>query len=885
MGEVYRARDTKLGRDVALKILPKALAHDPERLARFRREAQVLASLNHPNIATLHGLEDSGATPALVMELVDGEDLSVLIAKGHVTPEPESVSSRTREGNARQARGGGAPRGLRIDEALAIARQIGAALDAAHDRGIVHRDLKPANVKVKTDATVKVLDFGLAKALGPLDAAEDDAASTVTSPAVTGRNMILGTAAYMAPEQARGQRVDKRADIWAFGCVLYEMVTGRRAFPGDNVTDTIASVIKDRPDFSRVPAPFQRLIPRCLEKDPKRRLRDIADAWELLDEPAAQPGQRAVAPARRSLWMAAAVLSAVLGAGFAWFLKPEATPQRAVSRFAHALANDQSPGQRLAVSPDGRYVAYSANDQVYVRSLDELVARPVPGTAIGASMPFFSPDSEWIAFFSQDRLMKVRVAGGTPIALTQASPAAGGSWGADNRILFVDAAAIRRIPAAGGQPELLVQAKADEIFVDPVMLPDGRTLLYVLASRTGDSLEARWDNARVVAAAPGQPPKLLVQNGSGARYVRSGHLLYVFRDALFAVPFDVTRLERTGDAVAVVDNLTRLSPSPATFSVSDNGTLAIVPEHHYPRRLVWVDRQGQEEVVPAEPLSYANPRLSPDGTKVAVTTRDGGYDVWVWDFARRSLTQLTSDASPNYTAAWLPDSKRLMYPVWTSTRNEVHVRSADGSGQTEILEDLTTPTTVRTYPVSMARDGSLAFTRYRPAPIGLATIAGTGVWPGKRGTPATVLETPRNDRNPRVSPDGRWIAFDSDRTGRTEIYVSPFPDVKSGAQQVTTSGGVMPVWSHDQKHLYYWTVAGGTVTIMETPLEAGPSFSWGQARPAVRGLFERPTSDAQFDVWNDRFLVLKTFERGGTSPTIVIVQNWFEELKQRAPAR
>ena len=682
MGEVYRARDTKLGRDVALKILPEALTHDPERHVRFRREAQVLASLNHPHIATLHGLEDSGVVPALVMELVDGEDLSVLIAKGHVTPEPESVSSRARESNARQARGGGASRGLSIDAALAIARQIGAALDAAHERGIVHRDLKPANVKVKDDGTVKVLDFGLAKALDPLDAPRDDAASTMTSPAVTGRNVILGTAAYMSPEQARGQRVDKRADIWAFGCVLYEMVTGRRAFPGDNVTDTIASVIKDRPDFTPVPAPFQRLIQRCLEKDPKRRLRDIADAWELLDEPVGPASQNSAPTSHRSFWMAAAVLSAVLGAAFAWLLKPEATPPRVVSRFAHTLGNDQSPGQRLAVSPDGRYVAYSANDQIYFRSLDDLVARPVAGTAIGASMPFFSPDSQWIAFFSKGRLMKVRVTGGTPTTLTQASPVAGGSWGTDNKILFVDGAAIRRIPAEGGQPELLVQAKAEEIFGDPVMLPDGRTLLYVLAS-TADSLEARWDNARVVAAEPGQPPKLIVQNGSGARYARSGHLLYVLRNALFAVPFDVTRLEKTGDAVAVVDGLTRLSPSPASFSVSDNGTLTFVPEHRYPRRLVWVDRQGQEEIVPAEPLTYANPRISPDGTKIAVTTRDGGYDVWVWDFARRSLTQLTSDASPNYTAAWLPDSKRLIYPVWTSTRNEVHVRSADGSGQSE----------------------------------------------------------------------------------------------------------------------------------------------------------------------------------------------------------
>ena len=857
MGEVYRARDTKLGRDVALKTLPGTFAQDPERLARFRREAHLLAALNHPHIATLHGLEDSGPVPALVMELVDGDTLAERIAGGP----------------------------LAVEDALAIARQIGAALDAAHELGIVHRDLKPANVKVRADGTVKVLDFGLAKALDPIEAPDGTVAlSTVTSPAVTGREVLLGTAAYMAPEQARGQRVDKRADIWAFGCVLYEMVTGQRAFPGDNVTDTIASVIKDRPDLSRVPEPIQRLVRRCLEKDPKRRLRDIADAWELLESTDPLLRQNAAPAPRRSVWIAAAVLLAALGAGLAWSLKPAATPALVVSRFAHAIGDEQNLGPRLAVSRDGRHVTFTANGQIHVRTLDDLVAKPVPITGIGtgSAMPFFSPDGEWIAFFTEGRLMKVRATGGTPTTLTQASATYGASWGADNKIVFVHERAIRRIPGEGGAAEVLVEAKDNEILSDPVMLPDGKTLLYGVAS-TSDSAETRWDTARIMATQPGNPPKLLVQNGASACYVQSRHLLYVLRNTLFALPFDIQRLEKTGDPVAVVEGVRRERQwSVASYSVSDSGTLTFVPVTRSPRRLVWVDRQGREEIVGLEPQTYANPRISPDGSKVALISRDGGFDVWVWDFSRRALTQLTSDPSPNYTAAWLPDSKRLAFPYWTDTANQVHVQSADGSGQPQILEELTTPPTIRTYPVSVSVAGELAFTRYGGFPI----VGHTGVISlGKRGGTVTLRQNQRTDRNPTVSPNGRWMSFESDRTGRYEIYVSPFPDVHGGAQQVTTGGGTMPVWSRDQKHLYYWTVDGGTVTVMEVPVAVEGAFTWGEAKPLLRGSFERPTQDTQYDVWNGRFLLLKAVESRESSPAIVIVQNWFEELKQRAPTQ
>ena len=668
MGQVYRATDTRLNRDVAVKVLPDSFANDGDRLARFTREAQTLASLNHPNIAHIHGLEESGGVRALVMELVEGEDLSQHIARGAIP----------------------------IAEALPIAKQIAEALEAAHEQGIIHRDLKPANIRIRDDGTVKVLDFGLARALDPSARPSPSVSRspTITSPAMTQAGMILGTAAYMAPEQARGKPVDKRADIWAFGCVLYKMVTGARPFRGDDVTDTIASVVKDQPDFSRVPRPVERLIRRCLEKDPKRRLRDVGDAWDLL-EGSAPAVARPAATAPRLLWIGAVALAAAAGAATVWLLESEPTVSPTVNRFAHGLGELQNLGTRLAISRDGRRIAYTANGQIYLRVLDDLVARPVPGTAVSAApaSPFFSPDGESIAFFAQGRLLKVPVAGGTPVPLGNANANGGGSWGADGTIVFVQSGSIWRISAEGGAPELLVRAGEDELLADPFMLPGGRTLLYGVAS-VATSAETRWDDARIMVLPTGGTPKLIAQGGASARFVSTGHLVFAVRNSLWAMPFDATRLEKTGDAVSVVDNLGRLrQTSAAAYSVSDNGTLTFVPANQYERQLVWVDRQGREEVIAAELRSYANPRLSPDGSKVALTTRDGGYDVWVWDLARRSLIQLTSDPSPNYTAAWLPDSKRLAFPVWTDASNEVHVRSADGSGQPDILAELTTPPT------------------------------------------------------------------------------------------------------------------------------------------------------------------------------------------------
>ena len=712
MGEVYRASDTKLKRQVALRILPPALAADADRLARFQREAEVLASLNHPNIAHIHGLEESGGTTALVMELVEGEDLSQHIARGAVP----------------------------LAEALPIAKQIAEALEAAHEQGIVHRDLKPANIKVRDDGTVKVLDFGLARALDPPAGPPTGVSmSTITTPAMTQAGMILGTAAYMAPEQARGHRVDQRADIWAFGCVFYEMVTGARPFGGDNVTDTIASVVKDQPDFSRVPPPVGRLIRRCLEKDPKRRLRSVGDAWDLLDEPSTHPAARPAGPVPRLLWIGALALAVAAGAATVWLLQFKTTVGPAVSRFAHALGTDQNLGKRLDISRDGRRIAYAANGQVYVRVLDDLVARPVPGTAIGTgpTSPFFSPDGDSIAFFAQGSLMKVPVAGGTPVALGSASSIAGGSWGGDGTIVFVQSGSIWRISAEGGAPELLVRAAEDELLGDPFMLPDGRTLVYGVAS-TAIAAETRWDRARIMGLTRGGTPKLLVQDGFNARYVATGHLLFVLRNSLFAMPFDASRLEKTGEAALVVDTVDRRRQwSEAAYSVSDNGTLIFVPTNQYARELVWVDRQGREDVIAAEPTQLRQPAhlarwVEGCGDDARCRLRRVGLGP-VSSFPHsahlRSLAELHGGVAAGQQAACVSCVDR------TPSTRFMFDRRTDQGGR-KFSRSSTTPPTTRTYPVSVSAEGVLAFTRYGSPPIG--NVGAMSLV--QRGVGPTVLE-------------------------------------------------------------------------------------------------------------------------------------------------
>jgi eukaryotic-like serine/threonine-protein kinase len=563
MGEVYRARDTRLKRDAALKILPESFATDPDRLARFQREAQVLASLNHPNIAHVYGLEQSDGIQALVMELVEGPTLADRIAQG---PIP-------------------------VDEALPIAKQIAEALEAAHEQGIIHRDLKPANIKVRSDGTVKVLDFGLAKALEPVSVANLNATAspTITSPAMmTGVGMLLGTAAYMSPEQARGKTVDKRSDIWAFGCVLYEMLTGRRAFGGEDVTETLAAVVKSEPAWDAVPdtvSPSVRtFLYRCLQKNVKQRLHDIADMRMALEGAFETAGRQSV-PVAQPVWQrmlpfAVTAMLAILATGLAaWFLWPSTEPPL-VSRFDVVLPQGEqfrSTGRTvMAISPDGRQFVYNATGGLYLRTMGELPARLIPGTEELLTNPTFSPDGQSVAYFQDAQLKRIAISGGAPVVICAATNPFGVSWEADNSILFGQADGIMRVSANGGTPELAIRAEKGEQVHGPQMLPDGESVLFSVTRATS---QARWGQADIVVQSlrTGQRTMML-KGGSDARYVPTGHLIYALEDGLFAVAFDANRREVQGGPVSIVEGVRRsaaaaVNTGAANYGISSQGTL------------------------------------------------------------------------------------------------------------------------------------------------------------------------------------------------------------------------------------------------------------------------------------------------------------------------
>ena len=686
MGEVYRATDTRLKRDVAVKVLPAALAGDPDRLARFQREAEVLASLNHPNIGGIHGVEESGGVTALVLELVEGPTLADRIAQGAIP----------------------------IDEALPIARQIAEAMEAAHEHGIIHRDLKPANIKVRDDGTVKVLDFGLAKAMEPAVSSPTVSQSpTITSPAMTQLGVILGTAAYMAPEQARGKPVDKRADIWAFGCVLYEMLTGRRAFAGDDVSDVLAAVLAREPDWTLLPRGFSPQLvsfeKRCLHKDRKQRVGD-AQSLRLALEGAFDTGvaeatqsRAMVQPAwRRALPAAAGLVGVALLIGVtAWMLWPTMEPH-AVNRFEHVLPADQDfqgAGRRvIALSRDGRRVVYNTARGLYLRSMDSLEARAISGPGELVVNPFFSPDGESVGYFLRSgALQRISIGGGAAIPICAAVAPFGVSWEPDNTILFGQTTGIMRVPASGGTPELVIAARAGEQVDGPQLLPDGDSVLFSVTMANAGI--RRWDLAQIVVQSISRGErKVLLSGGSDARYVPTGHLVYALGDALLAVPFDVSRLEVGGGSVSVVQGVTRsgnpsLTTATAHYGISDGGTLVYARGGLLGRpagplsTLVWVDRKGREEPLGAEPKRYVYPRLSPDGMRVALEVREEEQDIWVWDVRRKTMSRLTVDPQLDALPVWTPDGKRL---VWTSQRAgplNLYWQAADGTGPVDRLTE------------------------------------------------------------------------------------------------------------------------------------------------------------------------------------------------------
>ena len=774
MGEVYQARDTKLDRDVALKVLPEAFTSDPDRLARFEREAKVLASLNHPNIGTIYGLEEAAGVKALVLELVEGPTLADRIARG---PIP-------------------------IDEALPIAKQIAEALEAAHEAGVIHRDLKPANIKVREDGTVKVLDFGLAKALETAPEGDPSQSPTLTA-AATQMGVIMGTAAYMSPEQARGKPVDKRSDVWAFGVVLLEMLTGRKVFVGEDVSMTLSNVLQREPDWSHLPSDMSPslsvFLNRCLEKDRKQRVPDIA-AMRLALEGAFETtvgvsSEQVVPSSPVAVWqrpvpllLAGLVLSALTAVGV-WSVTRPAAPR--VARFSIPLAADQTFGagrRAVTISPDGSQVVYIADGSLWLRPVDQLQAVQVRGTEEGAVGPFFSADGQSVGFWAippNNQLKRVAVTGGAPVTVADmAVPPLGASWGADELIVYGQPDGIMQVPGAGGTPELLIPADEGETMHGPQMLPGGEWVLFTVRS-TNQS----WNEAQIVVQSVTTGARtVLIDGGRDGSYVPTGHLVYGLNNVLFAAPFDVDSREITGGSVPLVEGVSAVveGGGAVQFSVSTNGSLVYLPGSAGggdETLLTWLDRDGGEETIPAPPRTYGRPRVSPDGTRVAVDITDGdSRDIWIWDLGREALTQFTFDEGQDNYALWTPDSTRLLF---TSSREGggLFWKAADGTGPVERLKD------GLARPYAWTADSRLLFQQDRD--IGVLSVEGE---PG--------VEMLLDAAEPALSPDGRWLAYISNETGTPLIYVTPFPNVDDGLWNVSLDVGVNPVWSPDGRELF-----------------------------------------------------------------------------------
>ena len=881
MGEVYRAQDTKLDRAVAIKILPEAFAADTERIARFQREAKTLASLNHSNIAHIHGLEESNGVRALVMELVEGEDLAQRIARGAIP----------------------------VAEALPMAKQMADALEAAHEQGIIHRDLKPANIKVRRDGTVKVLDFGLAKAMEPAFAqsawagqADASMSPTITSPAMTQAGMILGTAAYMSPEQARGEPVDKRADIWAFGCVLYEMLTGQRAFDGQGVSETLARVIEREPDWAKLPAALspalRTYIRRCLQKDPRQRVQAIGDVRLALEGAFETAVPQTAAPAVVSDWRRVALVgvAAIIASGaiigtLVWVAMRPAPPR--VSRLqltpAGAAALTINWNERdLAITPDGSRLIYVGNQgtQIFVRALDALA--PVAVFTGSVSGLFVSPDGQWIGFRDGlGVLKKVAVAGGPAVTLATIDTAgsSGATWGPDDTIIVatnsVDTG-LQRVSAAGGPPTVLTrpdraQGEADHFW--PEMLPGGRAVLFTITSLTGG-----LDAAQVaVLDLQTGARRILVRGGSHAHYVSSGHLVYAAAGTLRAVPFDLAGLETRGTPVTVVPDVVTTIRGGVNAVVAGDGTLAYVlgTVEGTPRTLVWVDRQDHETPIPAPPRPYLLPALSPDNTRVAVFANDQQRDLWLWDLRRTTLTRLTFTPGVDVVQVWTPDSRRLIFTSERAGVRNLFWQAADGAGAVERLTE--SPDTQ--YPTGVSPDGRwLIFTDESPTTVNdVMMIELEGA---RRVTP--LVQSPFAERNGIISPDGRWLAYEANDSGRYQIYVRPFPDVNSGRWQVSTTGGTRPIWARSGQELVY---VSPTSALMGVGVARGPS--WAATTPTLvvkEGYFTNLNWwGRSYDISPDgqRFLMIKEGGADGTAApvSIIVVQHWVEELKRLVPTK
>jgi eukaryotic-like serine/threonine-protein kinase len=860
MGEVYRARDSRLGREVAIKVLPEGVASDPERLARFDREARALASLSHPNVGAIHGAEEADGIRFLVLELIPGDTLGDRIRRG----------------------------ALKLDEALRLACQIAAAVEAAHERGIVHRDLKPANVKVTPQGQVKVLDFGLARMLAP--AGESGAAIAAVVDHETQHGAILGTPAYMSPEQARGQSADKRSDVWAFGCLLYEMLTGRKAFLGDTVTDVMAGVLSRDPDWRALPAgtpgAVRRLLAHCLRRDREHRLHDIADARiEMEDVLAAlqagtpEPEGAALMSRRRALALAgggAAAGALLSGAGVYWTMRPRAAgprPRLNIATPAEAPIPDAGAGaSAMALSPDGQTLAFIGYESgsittLWVRSLVAPRARLVPGTE-GAVHPFFSPDGKWLGFFSNGMLRRTHVDTGEPQGIAQAGRVRGAAWGDDGNVVYASfSGPLMIVDTIGGRPRPLttVEAGSQDAHRWPDVLPGGQGVLFTVMKTT---------EARAIAVVPmsGGAPRVLVEEGVTPRYVRGGYLTFARKGTLMAVPFDARTLRLGGTPVPVLDDVHMADKGSggAHYAVSRSGSLAYVAGYPRPpeRTLVWVDRKGNVQPLAQRRDAYSQPRLSPDGRRLAVAIYGDSEDLWTYDLARETWARLTFEGG-TIGVVWSPDGQQIAFASNRKGAWQVYVVSADGGPARQI----TTGQEWR-YPSGFSPDGRLlACVQHsnQDVEVVIARVDGSGP-PVPLGTGA------RNESYPVFSPDGRWIAYSADMGNGNRVFVGEAGGGRRWA--VSTGEGREPMWSRDGRQVYF---RQGTQFFV-ADVQPGPQFAASRPRP----LFQVPlavesTSLANYDVAPDgsRFVAVQASPKKEPAREVVYVPDWADELREK----
>jgi len=894
MGEVYLAEDTNLKHQVAIKVLPQEFALDKERLARFEREARVLASLNHPNIATIHGLEKADGQQLLVMELVEGETLTERIQKGS----------------------------LSLEETLDVCGKLAEGLESAHEKGIIHRDLKPGNIKITPDGVIKILDFGLAK----VHQEEPDAIDLSKSPTLTDRmtrpGVILGTAAYMSPEQARSRPIDKRTDIWAFGCVLYECLTGQMAFPGETFSDTLAHILKGEPDWSKLPLntppSIKALLRRCLQKDPRSRLRDIGDARIEIDE-SSSPSFEEVVAIKRSPW------GWIFGVGTLLFIvgfllrpliwKPSEAlrstgPVASIIKLqpGYRLDGDRSPLEydwptltAVVISGDGRFVVYCAVDDaaadakpcLFMRRIDELEAVPIPGTE-GGIAPFLSADDRWVGFWADGKLKKVPVKGGIAQDICEASMY-GACWGVSGRIVFSDDInlGLSTIAASGGAPEVLTipdKAQGEGEHLLPSYLPNDRGILFtVIRSGMGAVVDL---NPRVALfdIRTGER-KFLIDNASDAQYIPTGHIIFLRTGELWAIPFSLQNLETTGPAVPIRSNIvqalipTSRNTTAGQYSISDSGHLIFAPGGVPPpwvNSLAWVDSQGNDVPACTQLDQHYIPRLSPDGTKIAYQTLYLREHIWIWDIQREMSYPLVSEGACGFPV-WTQDGKKIIYrKILPDRQSGIFSISADGIDSTEELI-FSVPSGYTYYPTSVSPEGKrLALSAYengQSRDIYIYDFASQSCAPFRI--------TPYDECYPSFSPDGRWIIYSSDQEGRYDVYISP-ADGSGGSIMVSIDGGQEPVWARNGRRLFYRSYAASFAAkftqMWTVDVKPGTEFSPGKPRLLFQThKFGVSASVPCWDISLDdkMFLMVRREDRPPKPLTeLVFIQNWFEELKR-----